>query len=74
MIKTYLTMLKADEGMVLTDGTNYCSSVLLREGQTEEGWSEITQEEYEEIMKQQEEEESSSATEEGNETQPEETI
>lgn len=68
MIKTYLTMLKADEGMVLTDGTNYCSSVLLREGQTEEGWSEITQEEYEEIMKQQEE------AEEGNETQPEEAI
>lgn len=63
MITTYLTMLKAEEGMVLTDGANYCSSVLLREGQTEEGWREITQEEYEEIIKQQEEEESSSATE-----------
>ena len=61
MIKTYLTMLKADEGMVLTDGTNYCSSVLLREGQTEEGWSEITQEEYEEIIRPQEEESSSSS-------------
>jgi len=55
MITTYLTMLKAEEGKVLTDGMNYCSSVLLREGQTAEGWREITQEEYEEIIKEQEE-------------------
>ena len=54
MITTYLTMLKAEEGKVLTDGTNYCSSVLLREGQTADGWTEITQQEYEEIQKQQE--------------------
>ena len=50
MKETYLTMLEADEGMVLTDGTNYCSSVLLRKGQTAEGWSEITQEEYDELF------------------------
>jgi hypothetical protein len=33
-----------------TDGTNYCSSVLLRKGETAEGWSEITQKEYDEII------------------------
>ena len=54
MKETYLTMLEADEGMVLTDGTNYCSSVLLRKGETSEGWSEITQEEYERIIAEQE--------------------
>lgn len=52
MKETYLTMLEADEGMVLTDGTNYCSSVLLRKGQTADGWSEITQEEYNELFSQ----------------------
>ena len=52
MKETYLTMLEADEGMVLTDGTNYCSSVLLRKGETAEGWSEITQEEYNELLPQ----------------------
>ena len=36
--------------MVLTKDGNYCSSVLLRKGETAEGWSEITQEEYEEII------------------------
>lgn len=53
MKETFLTMIEADEGMVLTDGTNYCSSVLLRKGETSEGWSEITQEEYESIMAEQ---------------------
>ena len=55
MKEILLTMLEADEGMVLTDGTNYCSSVLLRKDQTAEGWSEITQEEYNEIVKKDEE-------------------
>lgn len=50
MKETYLTMIEADEGMVLTDGTNYCSSVLLRKGETSEGWSEITQAEYDELF------------------------
>ena len=55
MKETYLTMLEADEGMVLTKNGNYCSSVLLRKGETSEGWTEITQEEYENIMKEREE-------------------
>lgn len=50
MKEILLTMLEADEGMVLTDGVNYCSSVLLRKGQTADGWSEITQEEYDELF------------------------
>lgn len=50
MKEILLTMLEADDGMVLTDGTNYCSSVLLRKGQTAEGWSEITQEEYDNLI------------------------
>ena len=57
MKEILLTMLEADEGMVLTDGTNYCSSVLLRKGQTAEGWSEITQAEYDELFPPEEEQE-----------------
>ena len=56
MKESYLTMLEADEGMVLTKDGNYCSSVLLRKGETSEGWSEITQEEYEAIIAEQESE------------------
>ena len=55
MKETYLTLLEADEGMVLTKNDDYCSSVLLRKGETSEGWTEITQEEYENIMKEREE-------------------
>lgn len=51
---SYLTMIEADEGKVLVKNGNYCSSVLLRKGETEEGWSEITQEEYNEIIAQKE--------------------
>lgn len=58
MKTSYLTMLEAEEGMVLTKDGNHCSSVLLRKGETAEGWSEITQEEYEEIIAREEEEES----------------
>lgn len=54
MKETYLTMLEADEGMVLTKDGNYCSSVLLRKGETSQGWSEITQEEYTAIIAEQE--------------------
>lgn len=54
---SYLTMIEADEGKVLVKDGNYCSSVLLRKGETEEGWSEITQEEYNEIIAQKEIEE-----------------
>ena len=55
MKETYLTLLEADEGMVLTKNDNYCSSVLLRKGETSEGWTEITQEEYDKIIKEMEE-------------------
>lgn len=55
MKENYLIMIEADEGMVLTKDGNYCSSVLLRKGETSDGWSEITMEEYEAIMKEQEE-------------------
>lgn len=54
---SYLTMIEADEGKVLVKDGNYCSSVLLRKGETEEGWSEITQEGYNEIIAQKEIEE-----------------
>ena len=44
-------MLKAEEGYVLNKGDTYTSSVLLREGETSDGWAEITQEEYDEYLK-----------------------
>ncbi|MBQ2391367.1 MAG: hypothetical protein II306_06320 [Clostridia bacterium] len=55
MKESFLTMIEADEGMVLTKDGNYCSSVLLRKGETSDGWTEITQAEYEEIIAQKEE-------------------
>ena len=57
MKEILLTMIEADEGKVLVKDGNYCSSVLLRKGETAEGWSEITIEEYENILTQQSEEE-----------------
>ena len=51
-IKT-IYMLKAEEGYVLKKGDTYTSAVLLREGETSDGWSEITQEEYEQIQEEQ---------------------
>ena len=47
-VKT-IYMLKAEERYVLKKGDTYTSAVLLREGETSEGWSEITQEEFEEV-------------------------
>lgn len=41
--------LYADEGMVLTDGENYCDSIVLAEGNDGKDFKEITQEEYERI-------------------------
>lgn len=49
-IKT-IYMLKAEEGYVLKKGDTYTSAILLREGETPDGWSEITQEEYDEYLK-----------------------
>ena len=57
MKEIYLTMIEADEGMVLVKDGTYSSSVLLRKGETSEGWSEITQEEYEAIIAEEESEE-----------------
>ena len=55
MIIDTIKVLKADEGMRLTDGEIYAKTVLLPEGRTAEEFSEITEEAYEEIMKEQEE-------------------
>ena len=43
MITTSLTKLTASEGMVLTNGTDFTHSVLLREGESPEAWQEITE-------------------------------
>lgn len=55
-VKT-IYMLKADEGYVLKKDNTYTSAVLLREGETPDGWSEITQEEYEQVQEKQKQEE-----------------
>ncbi|MBE7041644.1 MAG: hypothetical protein E7400_06735 [Ruminococcaceae bacterium] len=43
--------LTASEGMVLTDGESYGKEVFLAEGADADEWHEITQEEYDELMK-----------------------
>lgn len=55
MQKSSIIILKADDGMVLTNGSIYASSVMLREGDDGSGWSEITQEAYKAVLKEQEE-------------------
>lgn len=49
-IKT-IYMLKAEEGYVLKKGDTYTSAVLLREGETSEGWTEVPFEEFEEVSR-----------------------
>ena len=46
MITTQLTKLTASAGFVLTDGTQFTHSVLLREGEDPADWSEITEAEH----------------------------
>ena len=45
------TILYADEGMIITDGEIYGEAIFVAEGQSEDVFSEITKEEYEDILK-----------------------
>ena len=46
--------LMADEGMMLTDGENFGSTISLAKGRKADDFTEITQEEYDRIMAEQE--------------------
>lgn len=50
MITTTLTKLTASVGMVLTNGKDFTHSVLLREGESPEDWSEITEEYFRKLQ------------------------
>lgn len=52
MITTQLTKLTAGEGMVLTDGTNFSHSILLREGESPEKYQEITEDYWRRLIAQ----------------------
>lgn len=47
---TKLDLLEAEDGMVITDGVNYCTSILLAKGRSVDEFREITVEEYESII------------------------
>lgn len=44
----------ARDGMIYTNGTVYGKQISLAEGESGENWHEITEEEYQEILKEQE--------------------
>lgn len=46
------TVIYADEGMVLTDGNTYGTTIFLAEGESGEEYREITREEYERLQRQ----------------------
>lgn len=46
--------LTASEGMILTDGENYGKIIFLADGKSPDNFHEITEAEYEEIMRQNE--------------------
>ena len=52
-MKSMIT-LYADEGMILTDGENYGTTMQLAEDRTADGIKEISMEEYEQILKEEE--------------------
>lgn len=58
MIKTTITLinLTASEGMTLTNGEAYGKTIYLGRNDSPENWHEITDAEYEEILKAQESE------------------
>ena len=53
-MKTMITLI-ADEGKVLTNGTEYGTTISLAEGADASVYHEITQEEYEQMLKEQSE-------------------
>lgn len=48
-MKTMITIF-ADEGKILTDGENFGTTISLAEGESVDKYTEITKEEYEEIL------------------------
>ena len=55
-------LLNADEGKVLTDGTIYGKHIYLGDGRDASAFHEITEEDYEKILKAQSEEEANDVT------------
>lgn len=56
MIKETITRIKltASEGMILTDGVTYGKIIYLADGKSPDDYKEITESEYEEIMRENE--------------------